>query len=61
MKILILIISILIGGGLGWLYYHFIGCNSGSCPITSNPWSSIIFGAVISYLFLPNLLGKLIK
>ncbi|MHB9056956.1 MAG: DUF6132 family protein [Paludibacteraceae bacterium] len=36
----------------GYAYYHFIGCSSGSCPITSNPYMSVIFGAVIGYLFL---------
>jgi len=34
----------------GFLYYQFIGCNSGTCPITSNPWISTIYGGVIGYL-----------
>ena len=34
----------------GYLYYFFIGCQSGSCPITSNPWASIAWGAVLGYL-----------
>lgn len=34
----------------GYLYYHFIGCQSGTCPITSNPYISIVYGAVIGYL-----------
>lgn len=34
----------------GFLYYAFIGCNSGSCPITSNPWVSTIWGALMGYL-----------
>jgi len=34
----------------GYLYYHFIGCNSGGCPITSNPWISTLYGGVIGYL-----------
>ena len=32
--------------------YNFIGCSSGSCPLTSNPYISVIFGAIIGYLFL---------
>lgn len=39
------------GGGLaGFLYYYFVGCSSGSCPITSNPFISIIFGSVMGFL-----------
>jgi hypothetical protein len=40
------IIAIVSGGFLGFLYYHFIGCSGGSCPITSNPYSSIIVGGL---------------
>jgi len=42
--------GILIGGLAGFLYFHFIGCNSGSCPITSNPYSSILVGGLMGYL-----------
>ena len=45
------ILGIIIGGGLGYAYYRFIGCASGACPITSNPWVSTIYGAVLG-LFL---------
>jgi len=41
----------LIGGLLGFGYYKVIGCASGSCPITSNPWSSSIYGAIMGILF----------
>lgn len=55
------IISIIAGMGLGWLYYHFVGCMGGSCPITSNPISSMIFGAIFSYLLFPDIVEKLTK
>ena len=35
---------------LGFLYYKFIGCSSGSCPITSNPMNSTLYGAVMGLL-----------
>jgi hypothetical protein len=44
------IIGTVIGAAGGYLYYVKIGCQSGSCPITSNPYISIIWGAVMGYL-----------
>ncbi len=40
----------LLGAGAGFLYYRVIGCASGSCPITSNPYISTIYGAGIGLL-----------
>ena len=45
--------GVLIGGTLGFLYYYFVGCTSGSCAITSSPISSIIMGGVLG-LFITN-------
>lgn len=45
--------AFIIGGIIGFLYYHFIGCSSGTCAITSNPVSSIIFGGLLG-LFIVN-------
>ena len=33
-----------IGGGLGFAYYYFIGCLGGSCPISSNPYLTTGYG-----------------
>jgi hypothetical protein len=44
-------IGILVGAGLGYGYYYFIGCTSGSCPITSNPWNSTIAGMVLGVVW----------
>lgn len=45
-KPLKIILGIGIGAILGYAYYYFIGCSSGTCPITSNPLSSILYGSV---------------
>jgi outer membrane lipoprotein SlyB len=37
----------LAGGAVGFAYYYFIGCTSGACPITSNPYISTAYGALI--------------
>ena len=39
-----------VGGTGGFAWYYFVGCTSGTCPITSNPFISILWGAVMGYL-----------
>jgi len=34
----------------GFIYYKTIGCSSGGCAITSNPYMSIIWGGLLGYL-----------
>ena len=45
-----LVIGVVVGGILGYCLYRFVGCSSGACPITSNPWVSTIVGMVIGGL-----------
>lgn len=46
------IIGSVIGAVGGYLYWHYIGCLSGTCPITSSPVMSTIWGAIIGGLLL---------
>jgi len=39
-----------IGAIAGYLYYRFVGCASGACLITSNPFLSTIYGGVFGLL-----------
>ena len=41
------IIGIVVGGILGFAYYYYIGCKSGTCAITSNPVNSILYGMLM--------------
>ena len=50
--ILKLILFILAGSGIGYLYYHFFGCN-GTCPITSNPFTTMAYFGVVAGLLYP--------
>jgi hypothetical protein len=48
--ILRMTIGIIVGGGLGFGWYKFIGCSTGACPLTSHPVISTIYGAVMGAL-----------
>lgn len=51
------LIGILIGAIAGYLYYHFVGCASGTCAITSKPLNSALYGGMMGGL-LVNLFKK---
>jgi hypothetical protein len=52
-----LIVGVLIGGIAGYAYYYWIGCTSGSCPITSQPVNSTLYGALMGGLIV-NMFNK---
>ena len=51
---------IILGGVLGaiagYAYYYFIGCENGTCAITSKPINSSLYG-----LFMGGLMGDVLK
>ncbi len=52
-KWLFRVVPVLLGAMGGYAYYFFIGCVSGTCPITSNPWISTAYGAGIGFFLIP--------
>lgn len=44
------IIFLLIGAVGGFLYWRFVGCNSGTCAIKSVWYWSTLWGAAVGYL-----------
>ena len=44
------IVGIVVGAFAGFLYWRFVGCTSGTCPIQSHWQSSTFFGALMGYL-----------
>lgn len=44
------LIGVLTGAVAGYAYYHYVGCASGSCAITSRPLNSTLYGAVMGGL-----------
>lgn len=49
-KNILTIIGVPLGALAGFLYWKFVGCNSESCAITSNPYNSTIYGAAMGGL-----------
>lgn len=45
-----LVIGVVAGGGLGFAWYKLVGCSTGACPLTSNPWISSLYGALLGAL-----------
>ena len=46
----VITIGAVAGGIVGFLYYRFVGCRSGACIITGNPYISTIYWAVLGGL-----------
>lgn len=46
--------SALIGGAIGALaglaYWYFVGCQDGTCAITSNPYRSAAYGLIMGLI-----------
>jgi hypothetical protein len=49
-KQLLTLVGIGLGAVAGFLYWKYVGCTSGTCPITSNPTNATIYGAVMGGL-----------
>lgn len=46
------------GGALaGLAYYHFVGCTSGACPLTSHPLVTMAYMGLVGWL-LSGMFGK---
>lgn len=37
----------LVGASAAAAYAHFVGCRTGTCPLTSNVWIASLYGAAI--------------
>jgi hypothetical protein len=46
------LIGALLGAIGGFLYWKFVGCSSGTCAITSKPFNSTLYGALMGSLLL---------
>ncbi len=44
------LIGTILGAVCGYCYYRFVGCASGACVISSNPYVSTVYGGVLGFL-----------
>ncbi|HLP64765.1 DUF6132 family protein [Flavobacterium sp.] len=43
-------IGVVVGAIAGYAYYYYVGCQSGTCAITSKPINSTLYGSVMGGL-----------
>ena len=48
--IIITVVGVIVGAIAGYAYYHYVGCASGTCAITSKPLNSTLYGALMGGL-----------
>ena len=36
-----------VGAAIGYAMYRFVGCKTGTCPITASPWTSMLVWGMI--------------
>jgi Family of unknown function (DUF6132) len=39
-----------LGAGLGAAYAYFVGCRTGTCPLTSSVWTAALYGGIVGAL-----------
>lgn len=48
------ILGVLFGAAFGFGWYRVVGCSTGTCPITANPWISTAYGAFMGAMIASN-------
>lgn len=46
----LLLTGAILGAVAGLMYWKFVGCSAGTCPITSKPVNSTLYGALMGGL-----------
>lgn len=57
----IILLFLAIGGFGGYLYWYFVGCVSGSCPLQKLWYNNVIIGGIIGYLIGDSVNSSILK
>ncbi len=44
------VVFLAIGGVSGFLYWEYVGCSTGTCPITSHWYTTTLYGMLLGWL-----------
>ncbi len=39
-----------VGAAVGFAMYRFVGCRTGACPLTANPWVAMVLWGLMGIL-----------
>ena len=46
------LIGLIAGAAIGYAYGYYVGCNGGTCPLTSNPMNTAAYFALLGGVLL---------
>ena len=41
------ILGAVVGAAIGFAMYRFVGCKTGTCPLTASPWTSMLVWGIV--------------
>lgn len=41
------LLGAVVGVAVGFALYRFVGCKTGTCPLTANPWTSMMIWGIV--------------
>ena len=41
------VLGAVVGAAIGYAMYRFVGCKTGTCPITASPWTSMLVWGIV--------------
>ena len=44
------VVGAVVGAAVGYGMYRFVGCKSGACPLTANPWVAMAIWGLMGLL-----------
>ena len=44
------VVGLLAGAAVGYAMYRFVGCKTGACPLTANPWVAMFIWGLMGAL-----------